>query len=157
MKRIALLALLLSGCYGAYALGANNVANVTAVFVSSGMLSVTQATILGGITIAAGALTYAKPVMMTVGAEMVKLDPFCAFIAVLANAVTIHIYAIIGVPVSSSQAIVGAVMGIGIIKGLQTVRFSAVTKVFVGWVMTPVLAAGIAQLIYVVVHLEYTG
>jgi len=149
--------LIVCGAYGAYALGANNVANVTAVFVGSGMLSVTQATVLGGITIAAGALTYAKPVMMTVGEGMVKLDPFCAFIAVLANAVTVHIYAMIGVPVSSSQAIVGAVIGIGVLKGLQTVKFNAVLKIFVGWLMTPILGAVIAMLIYFFAHLEYTG
>ncbi|MCX6985621.1 MAG: inorganic phosphate transporter, partial [Lentisphaerae bacterium] len=89
--------LIITGCYGAYALGANNVANVSAIFVGHGMLSVREATIFGGITIAIGVLTYAKPVMMTVGKSIVKLDAFSALTCVFSQALTVHIYAIIGV------------------------------------------------------------
>ena len=59
--------LLLSGAYGAYALGANNVANVTGVFAEAGLITVRWATIIGGISIAVGAVTYSKRVMLTVG------------------------------------------------------------------------------------------
>lgn len=59
--------LLLSGMYGAYALGANNVANVTGIFAGAGLISIQMATIIGGVSIALGAVTYSKRVMLTVG------------------------------------------------------------------------------------------
>lgn len=130
--------LILAGCYGAYALGANNVANVTGVFTGN-LLSPTQAVIFGGISIAIGALTFSKNVMFTVGKSIVRLDAFSAFIVVIAHSVTVHIYAIIGVPVSTSQAIVGAVIAIGFIKGIQTINFKTLGKVLSAWFLTPVV------------------
>ncbi len=146
--------LILCGCYGAYALGANNVANVTGVFVGPGMLSVKQAAWGGGIAIAIGAVTYSKPVMMTVGKGIVRLDSYTAFICVLAHAITVHIFAMIGVPVSSSQAIVGAVLGIGFIKGAQTINYRMLMHVTGGWVATPFIAAVMAALGYVIANLR---
>ena len=147
--------LIITGCYGAYALGANNVANVSAIFVGHGMLSVREATIFGGITIAIGVLTYAKPVMMTVGKSIVKLDAFSALTCVFSQALTVHIYAIIGVPVSTTQAIIGAILGIGIIKGGQTINFRKLTQVSIGWLATPFIAALLAALLYFIANLHY--
>lgn len=151
------LLLIVCGCYGAYALGANNVANVSAVFVGKGhgMLTVRQAALFGSIAIAIGALTYSKPVMMTVGKGIIKLDSFSAFICVLSHAVTVHIYAIVGVPVSTSQAIVGAILGIGFIKGIHTINYKNLIWVGSGWLATPFVAAGFAMLGYFITHLEY--
>ncbi len=59
--------ILVTGSYGAYSLGANAVANVTGVYVGSGMLSPDMASLIGGLSIASGVLTYSKKVMMTVG------------------------------------------------------------------------------------------
>jgi PiT family inorganic phosphate transporter len=132
--------LILCGCYGAYALGANNVANVSAVFVGAGLMSVKEAALFGSITIAVGALTYSKPVMMTVGKGIVKLNAFTAFVCVLSHAVTVHIYAMIGVPVSTSQAIVGALLGIGVIKGAHTINYKTLTHISCGWLATPFVA-----------------
>jgi len=147
--------LIICGCYGAYALGANNVANVSAVFVGKNMLTVREAALFGAISIAIGALTYSKAVMMTVGKGIVKLDAFSAFICVLAHAVTVHIYAIIGVPVSTSQAIVGAVIGIGVIKGGQTINFRTLRNVAAGWTATPFIAGIFSALGYFVSYLQY--
>jgi len=76
------------------------------------------------------------------------LDPFSAFVAILAVAFTLHIFTQIGVPVSSSQAIVGAVVGVGIVGGLRTVSTKVVTKITVGWFMTP-LFAGILTVLFI--------
>lgn len=132
--------LILAGCYGAYALGANNVANVTGIYIATGALNEFQAALLGGISIVLGVVTYSKKVMLTVGSKIVNLDPFAAFIAVLAEAIVVHIYAIIGVPVSTSQAIIGAVIGIGFIKGLQNINFKILSTVIIGWILTPLIA-----------------
>ncbi len=141
--------ILIAGCYGAYALGANNVANVTGVYVGAGLLDPLRASLIGGLSIALGVLTYSEKVMMTVGKGIVPLDPFSAFVVVLAEAVTLHVFTQVGVPVSSSQAVVGAVVGVGMVGGLRTVSVATLVRISIGWLMTPV-AAGLmsAGLLY---------
>jgi len=141
--------LIVVGCYGAYSLGANNVANVTGIYIETGLLNVTQALILGSLSICFGAITYSRKVMMTVGEKLVRLDPFSAFIAVLSMSIILNIYAIIGVPVSSSQAIVGSVLGIGIIKGVQTINLKTLFNIVIGWLTTPLIAMMVSMAIYI--------
>ena len=147
--------LIVAGSYGAYALGANNVANVTAVFVGAGMLSVSAATLIGGLSIGLGILTFSKKVMETVGQKLVKLDPFSALVVVLAQAITVHIYALVGVPVSTSQAVIGAVLGVGIIKGVNTIKRRTLVNVFLAWFFTPFLASVLALALDFATHLRY--
>lgn len=148
-------ALVVAGSYAAYALGANNVANVTAVFVAAGTLTVFMAALIGGLSIALGVLTYSRGVMETVGRKLVRLDPFSALVVVLAEGLTVHLYTVIGVPVSTSQAVIGAVLGIGIIKGTQTIKRKTLYGIFTGWFLTPPVACFIAMCIYFAMHLEY--
>jgi len=136
--------LIIAGSYGAYALGANNVANVTGAFAGPDMLTPFQACLVGSLAIALGVLTYSKKVMYTVGRDLVRLDAYTAFISILSAAVTVHVYAIIGVPVSTSQAIVGAVLGIGILKGTRTIQAKTLWKILFGWIGTPAISAGVA-------------
>jgi len=128
------------GTYGSYALGANNVANATGIF--SGHVGMTdgQLACLGGIAIAAGVLTYSRRVMMAVGSGVMRMDAFTAFVAVSSMAVTVHVFALIGVPVSTSQAIIGAIMGIGFIRGAHLVRFRSLRNIGFGWLLTPVIS-----------------
>ncbi len=141
-------ALLISGAYGAYALGANNVANTTAVFLHTGILKnvpnpMLVLTLVGGASMAVGILTSSKRVMFTIGAELVQLGAFSAFISVLSAAITLHFYAVLGVPVSSSQAIVGGVLGIGIAKGMKTINRKTLIKIILAWVLSPTLAGAV--------------
>ncbi len=140
--------LVVAGSYGAYALGANNVANVTGVYIETGQLTVFQAALLGGASIALGVVTYSRNVMMTVGKKLVKLDPFSAFIAVASMAMVVHFYAGVGVPVSTSQAIIGAVLGIGILKGAQTINMKTLAFIVFGWIGTPMVALAISFTLY---------
>jgi PiT family inorganic phosphate transporter len=149
------LCLILAGSYGAFALGANNVANVTAVFVGAGMLSLSAATLIGGLSIGLGILTFSKGVMETVGKKLVKLDPFSALVVVLAHAATVHIYALIGVPVSTSQAVIGAVLGVGIIKGVNTIQRRTLLHIFLAWFITPFVASFLALVLDFATHLRY--
>nr|NIO10109.1 inorganic phosphate transporter [Deltaproteobacteria bacterium] len=149
------LCLIGAGAYGAYALGANNVANVTAVFVGAGMLTVFSAVLIGGLSIGFGIMTFSRRVMETVGKKLVKLDPFSALVVVLAEAFTVHIYTFLGVPVSTSQAVVGAVLGVGIIKGINTIRRQTLRNIFLGWFLTPVIACFLALAIDFSLHLQY--
>jgi PiT family inorganic phosphate transporter len=133
-------ALIVAGCYGSYALGANNVANVTGAFVGPGMLSMQGACLLGGLSIALGVLTFSRGVMMTVGEGVVKLDAYSAFVVVAAQGLTVHVYAMIGVPVSTSQAVVGAVLGIGFVKGVRTINWRMLGNISLAWLATPVVS-----------------
>jgi inorganic phosphate transporter, PiT family len=147
--------LIVAGSYAAYALGANNVANVTAVFVGAGLLTVFMATLVGGLSIAMGILTFSRRVMETVGQKLVKLDPFSALVVVLAEAVTVHFYTLVGVPVSTSQAVIGAVLGVGIVKGIQTVNRRTLQNILIGWFLTPVIACFLSAILFFIVHLKY--
>ena len=149
------LSLIAAGSYGAYALGANNVANVTAVFVGAGMLNIFSAALIGGISIGLGIFTFSRRVMETVGSKLVRLDPFSALVVVLAQAVTVHIYARVGVPVSTSQAVIGAVIGVGIIKGINTIQRRTLVNISLAWGFTPLVASIFAITLDFLTHLRY--
>jgi phosphate/sulfate permease/DNA-binding CsgD family transcriptional regulator len=158
--------LLIIGAFGAYSLGANNVANVVGVFIPSvpniqlnfGFFSLNGTQLLflvGGISIAVGIITYSKKVMMTVGSSLMKLSSESALIIVLAHSLVLFIFsstslsnafqsiglpAIPLVPVSSSQAVVGAIIGVGFLKGGRGIKYSVLGKISLGWIATPLLA-----------------
>ncbi len=138
---------ILVGCYAAYALGANNVGNVMGTLVGADIISPHWATILGGLSISTGVLTYSRNVMYTVGKKITPLDPFSALVAALAEAVTLHSFAQIGVPVSSSQAVVGAVVGVGLVKGMGVINKKTLINILVGWVSTLLGAAIMAYML----------
>lgn len=165
--------LLIVGAFGAYSLGANNIANVMGVFINSSpfnsiqigrvfhITSIQQLFLLGGIAIAIGVFTYSKGVMMTVGSDIFKLSPITAFVVVLASSSVLFIFASqtlktflesFGlpsfplVPVSSSQAVVGAVMGICIAKGGKNIHLQVIGKICIGWLATPVVSAIISYI-----------
>jgi len=148
-------ALIAAGSYGAYTLGANNVANVTAVFVGAGKLDSFGASLIGGLSIGLGILTFSGRVIETIGKRLLKVDAFSALVVVLAEALTVHFYTFMGVPVSTSQAVVGAVLGIGIIRGMRSVRGRTLLNVVLAWVLTPAVAACIALAIDFSIHLRY--
>jgi len=163
-------ALLIIGGFGAYSLGANNVANVVGVFLPSvpdikldfGLFYLDGSQLLflvGGISIAVGIITYSKKVMKTVGNDLMKLSAESALVIVLSHSLVLFIFssttlsnavqsiglpAIPLVPVSSSQAIVGAIMGIGFLKGGRGITFNVLGKISIGWIATPIIAGVIS-------------
>ncbi|MGM0507768.1 MAG: anion permease [Fusobacteriota bacterium] len=143
--------IILVGIYGSYSLGANNVANVVGVFVGSNSLSMNMWLLLGGVSISLGIITYSKKVMNTVGNDITKLDNAGALIAVLSTAIVIHIYALYGVPVSSSQGIVGGVMGIGFHSGLRSIKFNIISKIMKGWIYSILISGGLSYLLIILV------
>ncbi|MDR7420741.1 MAG: anion permease [Armatimonadota bacterium] len=124
------------GCYAAYALGSNNVGNAMAPFVAVGLISPATGALLGGGAIAAGVLTYSLPVIMTVGKQITALDPISALVAALGTAITTHVFTQLGIPVSTSQAIVGAVVGVGLTKGMVAVNRRVLYMIPVSWVIS---------------------
>lgn len=158
--------LILAGVFAAYSLGANNIANVMGVFIPSfslsemrlGFLTLSssqQLFLLGGIAIAAGIITYSRRVMETVGSNILELSSEAALVVMLAQALVLFLFSStsfaaflkgIGlpsfpmVPVSSSQVIVGSVIGIGLYRGARNINFKVLAEIGTGWIATPLLA-----------------
>jgi inorganic phosphate transporter, PiT family len=141
-------AVILVGCYGAYTLGSNNVANVSGVYVGAGLLTPMAASVFGGLAIALGVLTFSRRVMMTIGQNIVPLDAFSAFISILALAASAHLFTQIGVPVSSTQAVVGSVLGIGLLKDSSKINGKTVATIVFGWLVTPVAGIIVCLLLF---------
>jgi len=158
--------LIIAGAFGAYSLGANNIANVMGVFVPAfklhdidlGLFSLTSAQqlfLLRGLAIAAGIITYSKRVMDTVGSNIIELSAEAAMVVVLAHSLVLFIFSsttlsdllaraglprIPMVPVSSTQVIVGCIAGIGVYKGVRNINFKLLGQIALGWVTTPVIS-----------------
>ena len=159
--------LIIVGALGAYSLGANNIANVVGVFIPSiifpnisvlviSISGTQQLFLLGGIAIASGVFTFSKRVMLTVGKSVLKLNPQTALIVVLAQALVMILFTsktletwlagyglptIPLVPLSSSQVVVGAIIGIGLAHGGRGIQLKVLGKISSGWVSTPVITA----------------
>lgn len=161
-------ALIFAGAFGAYSLGANNIANVMGVFVPvspftefevANLLTVTsvqQLFLVGAIAIGVGVFTYSKKVMLTVGGSLLPMSPVAAWVVVIAHSIVLFLFASEGlenllarnglptiplVPVSSSQAVVGAVVGIGLLHGGKNIRWNVLGNIGAGWIATPLLSA----------------
>ncbi len=159
--------LILVGALGAYSLGANNIANVMGVFVQSNpfttygggelfrFTAIQQLFLLGALAIAVGVFTYSKRVMMTVGSVLFPMSPLAAWVVVVAHSIVLLLFSsqnlenllasnglptIPLVPVSSSQAVVGAVIGIGLLKGGRGIRWRVLGGIASGWITTPIIA-----------------
>jgi len=139
--------LIFAGCFSAYALGSNNVANVTGVYVGSGVLIPFMGALIGSLSITLGVLTYSRKVMETVGKKIVALDGYSAFIAELSAAIVVQIFTQVGVPVSTSQAIVGAVAGVGLVKGIRAVSLRSLIEIGVGWISTPLSGGAVCYVL----------
>jgi PiT family inorganic phosphate transporter len=161
------LGLVVAGAFGAYSLGANNIGNVVGVFIPSSpftdfsvaglftLTSIQQLFLVGAIAIAVGVITYSKRVMMTIGRGLMPLSPIGAWVAVMSHSIVLFLFASRGlesflashglptiplVPVSSSQAVVGAVLGIAMLRGGRDIQWKVVGNIAVGWMVTPVIA-----------------
>ena len=106
--------------------------------------------LLGGAAIALGVLTYSRRVMMTVGEGLIRLDAFAALVVMTAEAVTVHVFAFVGVPVSTSQAVVGGVLGVALMRG-GDLHTNVLRNIGLAWVVTPLVAAAVGFTVYGVV------
>ncbi len=129
----------LGGSYMAFNFGANEVANATGPLVGAGLLEPKVAGIFGAISLSLGALTFSYAVMYTVGKKITALGPISAFAAQFGSAIAVSLANIVGLPVSSSQAIVGGVIGVGLATG-EGVDKETIKDIIFGWIATPLTA-----------------
>ncbi len=147
---------LIAGAYAAFSIGMNSSANVTSLYygtvvdgVATNMLTNARLTCtIGGIAIAIGVLTYSKKVMMTVGTSIAPLTQIEGFLVIIAMATTIVLLGnIMKIPVSTSQAVVGAVVGAGITKSYRLVNYSVFKNIAIAWVSSPLMAGVLTYLV----------
>jgi inorganic phosphate transporter, PiT family len=163
--RTGLLAL---GALASYLLGANNIANVMGMFVPAvpfGDISIVSGLtvsgtrilfLLGGFAIAVGIVTYGDRVMTTVGHDLYKITPLAGLVVVCAEVLVLFLFTsetlesillqaglptIPLVPLSSTQVVIGAVIGVGLAKGGKGIRYSVLGRIAGGWAFAPVVAS----------------
>ena len=142
------ISVIVSAAYVSYSLGANDVGNAIGPLLSKYPDKGMYLAILGGVAMATGALTFGRRVTSTVGKSITPLDYTGALAAQLSAAFGVHLFSLLGIPVSTSQAVIGAVIGVGLTKGSQAVSTRKIRTIFIGWVAAPASAAIFAAVVY---------
>jgi PiT family inorganic phosphate transporter len=147
VERIFGVLMVITACAMAFAHGSNDVAN--AIGPLSAVISVAQTGLvsaespipiwvlmLGGAGIVVGLATYGRHVIATVGHKITQLTPSRGFAAGVAAATTIVIASGTGMPVSTTHTLVGAVLGVGLARGIDAIDLRVVSRIMVSWVVT---------------------
>lgn len=142
--------MIFTACSMAFAHGANDVANavgplaaIAGVIQSEGMAELTSKSavpawvlLLGALGIVIGLATYGYKVIATVGRGITELTPSRGFAAELATASTVVGASAIGLPVSTTHTLVGAVLGIGLARGIGALNLKVIVSIFTSWAIT---------------------
>ncbi|MCD6056207.1 MAG: phosphate transporter [Gammaproteobacteria bacterium] len=144
----------------AFAHGSNDVANaigplaaIVDVIQSGGMVGIETETprwmlLLGGIGIVIGLATFGYRVIATIGTKITELTPTRGFAAELATATTVVLASGTGLPISTTQTLVGAVLGVGLARGIGALQLNVIRGILLSWVVTLPAGAGICIVIY---------
>jgi PiT family inorganic phosphate transporter len=147
VERVFAVLMVVTACGMAFAHGSNDVANAIgplAAVISvarSGIVGAESALpiwvlVIGGGGIVVGLATYGRHVIATVGEKITQLTPSRGFAAELAAATTIVIASGTGIPISTTHTLVGAVLGVGLARGIEAIDLRVVGRIFVSWVVT---------------------
>jgi PiT family inorganic phosphate transporter len=158
VEKIFGILMIFTACGMAFAHGSNDVANavgpVAAIvsIVKTGAVAqkselATWILLLGGIGIVLGLATYGWRVMATVGKKITELTPSRGFAAELAAASTVVIASGTGIPVSTTHTLVGAVLGVGIARGIGAINLRVVRNIMLSWIVT-LPAGGILAILF---------
>ncbi len=139
-ERLIYVMLILSGILVAYNTGANELAAALAPVVSSGLLPHFEASVVGSASLFAGALLLGGRVIETVGKNITTLDPLSGFSAQSSAGLTVFLFTVLGMPVSTTYCLIGGIVGVGLLKGVNTVRVKLIKKIVSMWVLSPALA-----------------
>jgi PiT family inorganic phosphate transporter len=135
-------ALILVGGAASLTMGANDVSNATAVFLTTGFSGPLLAGLIGGVGLAAGVLTWGRPLLERVAFDVVRLDMAMAISAQLVQALVVLTAVFFGYFTSMNQALIGAMAGTGFARGRETIDKKVILSILRGWIIGP--AAGAA-------------
>ncbi len=178
------LALILTGAFAAYSLGANNIGNIVGVFIPSlhissadffGIFSLSpekELFLLGGLAISLGIFMYSRKVIHTIGKGIYELTPISAWVVVMAHSLVMFIFssqslhnfliahnlpAIPLVPISSSEAVIGAVIGIAMLKKGRGLQIKPLIRISLGWISCPVLSVFLSYALMSLLSIKTLG
>ena len=164
-SRIMPILLILALCYSAYAFGTNDIANATGVYVTVSEIIfgglpepsiMFLLALIGSIGVAVGGFLLGARVIGTVAFRITRLDPVSGFAAELSNAFVVHMFTTIpyllfgyGIPISTSLAGVGSVIGVGLAMYRSAgVNKDTVFKLFTAWIASVTLTAIASYILY---------
>lgn len=151
-----------SACMMAFAHGSNDVANAIGPLVGAFSIIQNKAVItstaippwalaLGGLGIVIGLATWGWRVIETIGKKLTELTPSRGFSAEISTALTILIASLLGLPVSTTHILVGAVLGVGMARGIEALNLEMVREIFISWVVTVPAGAAITVVFYYII------
>lgn len=161
VERVFGVLMIFTACSMAFAHGSNDVANavgpmaaVISVIKSGAVEAKAQVEswvlLLGAFGIVIGLATYGYKVMLTIGKKITELTPSRGFAAEMSAAATVVIASGIGLPISTTHTLVGAVLGVGLARGIGALNLSVIGGIFASWIITLPAGAGLSILFFYV-------
>ena len=160
VEKVFAILMIVTACAMAFAHGSNDVANaigplaaVVSIVGNDGQIAAKSAIAwwilpLGGFGIVAGLALFGHKVIATIGNGITHLTPSRGFAAELAAACTVVIASGTGLPISTTQTLVGAVLGVGMARGIAAINLTVVRNIVVSWVITLPVGAGLSILFF---------
>jgi PiT family inorganic phosphate transporter len=159
VEKVFAVLMIFTACAMAFAHGSNDVANavgpiaaIVGVLQSGSIMANSTMPswilLLGGVGIVAGLATYGFKVMATIGKKITELTPSRGFAAELGAATTVVLASATGLPISTTHTLVGAVLGVGIARGIGALNLRVVGTIFLSWIVTLPAGAGLAILFF---------
>jgi len=160
VERVFAVLMIFTACAMAFAHGSNDVANavgplaaINSVIASGGEIAAkaplpSWILLLGGIGIVIGLATYGFKVMATIGRKITELTPSRGFAAELGAATTVVFASTWGLPISTTHTLVGAVLGVGLARGIGALNLKVIGNIFMSWVITLPAGAGLAVIFF---------
>jgi len=160
VEKVFAILMVFTACAMAFAHGSNDVANavgplaaIASVVQSGGEIAAKSSMpwwilLLGGAGIVAGLATLGYKVIETVGRNITELTPSRGFAAELAAATTVVLASGTGLPISTTHTLVGAVLGVGLARGISAIDLSVVGRIMISWVVTLPVGAGLSIIFF---------
>ncbi|WP_397378803.1 inorganic phosphate transporter [Pseudomonas sp.] len=166
VEKVFAVLMIFTACAMAFAHGSNDVANavgplaaIVGVIQSGGEMAIGAKSavpgwvlLLGAVGIVIGLATYGYKVIATIGKEITELTPSRGFAAELATASTVVGASAIGLPISTTHTLVGAVLGVGLARGIGALNLGVIGKIFMSWLVTLPIGAALAIVFFFILR-----
>jgi len=168
VEKIFAVLMVFTACAMAFAHGSNDVAN--AIGPLAAVISIVEnggevgqkstlpvwVLILGGGGIVIGLVTYGHKVIATIGSNITKLTPSSGFAATLAAATTVVLASSTGLPISTTHTLVGAVLGVGLARGIAALNLNVIRTIFMSWIVTLPAGAILSIIIFFILKATFS-
>ncbi|MEW6215177.1 MAG: inorganic phosphate transporter [Nitrospirota bacterium] len=128
IERILRILLIISGMMIAYNIGANELVTILGPVIYFGLIGKMQASLIGSLFVFLGAFILSHRVIETIGKGITTLDPYSGFAAQFGAGSCVLLFTFLGMPISTTYCIIGGISGVGMLKGMKTVRIGLVKK-----------------------------